>query len=458
MTTKEFSSIALPYPKYHVEVGCFEVGHQDNDAFLPQVIPSFCYNIQLVEVKKSTLNLSHKISPLEDLIGSCVCIENANLELFIRRDFIKSFVLTGKVYLWHDQGASIESSGSYKISCTNNVMVILMDEHQYARFGLIGKRLNKKRGKRQKTLYQVEVDLREEKILKSNKYQDRLLACFKRLPNINKLYFRWSPCNNSCISTDIDLEANNRKAMEFFESIIDEYNKYSFTPLPLTGCIELRQKLERKWTNRSQLYPFIDGPNNLFTCYTEPIEGVERDADKLAAIVDVVDWLGQQFLSLNCIDDVIMKDGKNIDSTGGASGRERVDVSCSQLTGPMDFDWIQRNLGKIFGCPKPKDKSGDDNEIILRALILHDHIRASTNITNKGSFSEMSSTHGSTNTCVVLMQLPHLEQPPEPPVTVPDSVASRPTQNNRKKRAKVGPKDSNLETRSKIVTIKMYNS
>lgn len=79
----------------------------------------------------------------------------------------------------------------------------------------------------------------------------------------------------------------------------------------------------------------------------------------LDRIVNIIDWLGYQLLSLDCEKEEICLNYP-IDE-------ERLDVSCKQISGVVDFEQIQNNFDRVFiteDCP--------DDHVVFRAMILYD--------------------------------------------------------------------------------------
>lgn len=369
MTTRKFSAIKLPHPKYTLEVGCLSA--KEKCLNLPTWIPRYSDLAQVIEVKRSGFDptfgsvCSTTGSPAaagtkqdiaSNLLGSFITIDNARPELFLRRDFIARFVLRGTIHLVQDDGtnSSTTRDTDYTVYTWNNVLYLVMGERLYRRFGLIGKKLAAAPGGARKRSaahrYRIKVDLRDGKILESNKYQDRMVEIFRRLSPINKLYFRFVPGHE--LAREMTLAEANVNSLEFFRYVIDEYALDGMQPVPLSGCSVAKHQLQRRWTNRSQLHPDL----NLASIST-------ATTDRL---VDVIDWLGYQLLSLDC-DSVDELRSKYLteQQTISDGDTERFDVHCSQILGVMDFEQIRDTLDGVFG-----DRS---QGTVLRALLLYNN-------------------------------------------------------------------------------------
>lgn len=253
MTTKKFSAITLRHPKNSMEIGCLDL--RQTDLNLPKWIPRFSDLAQLIEVRETGFAsiTRSRVADETDFFGSYIVIDNARPELFLRRDFISKFVEQGTVHLVQvDRG--VEYKGlDYQMQTSSNVLTIVMDEKQYRRFGLVAKKVISKK-KTTCTRYQIDIDLNDQRIKKSNKYQDRLIATLRRLNPIKKLYFRYAASDCSGLS---ESEAND-KCLEFFRYVINEYAMDGFQPVPLTGVSKFNQKIDRRWSNRSQRHPSLD--------------------------------------------------------------------------------------------------------------------------------------------------------------------------------------------------------
>lgn len=359
MTTRKFSAISLPYPKYSLEIGCFNLEGKDLD--LAKYIPKFNNLTHVIEVKKTGSALMTKASSsaaaiAQYLTGSYLVLENFRPELFLRRDFISKFVNTGTIYF--GQNDSIGKDLDYEIqTSTRNRMLIKMNERQYRRFGMIAKKVvsNKSTGCK---YYRIEIDLKDERIMKSNKYQDKMVETLKRLKPSDKIYFKYKSTSDvgSSLGTTQE-EADDNKCLDYFKYIIDEYEKDGFKPVPLTNCYKLERKIVKSWTNYSQLHPNL----NLNT--TNISEG-----DNHEHILEIVDWLGYQVLSL---------DYENIQS-------DRLDIKCTEISGcAFDFD---QNIGKYF--------ENLDKLSVFRALIMYNK---QENSTNKGVIFLQETCSGKSN-------------------------------------------------------------
>jgi len=343
MTTKNFSATKLPQPSYQFELGLLNLGLRD--PHLSSWIPRSSHIAQVIEVRRTgcTTQKIHGCK-IDDITCSLVVIEDARLELFLRRDFISRFVERGTIHLMQDTKSS--KLFQLKIHTSNNVLHMTMSGKLYRRFGLVGKKI---RESKVEEMYRVEVDLTDERIKKSNKFQDKLVEVFKRLEPINKLYFRFVP-DRSC---KIANAAANEESLDFFRYVIDEYARDGFRPVPLTACSIVEQRLHRSWLNCSQRHPALGMNWIKEDCSLGEVRG---NVEILGRIVDIVDWLGYQLLSLDC-------DREEI-SSSYSDEMERLDVSCIQLNGPMDQGQIENNLRKIFAKMKA-------DFVVARALILY---------------------------------------------------------------------------------------
>lgn len=408
MTTKNFSAIKLPHSSdYSLDIGHFKL--HDQHLNLPtKYLPRFSHLAHVIEVvrlpetkqnRSSTSSYSSSSAALKAQqrlktnvdeflrYGSYLVIENARPELFLRRDFIARFVSNGTFHLSHVVKVGQTNAG-YQITCRNNVLLITMTSRQYHRFGMVAKRVKKNTGSGANSKsYLVEIDLKERRIVQDNKYQDRLVATLKRLPPIRYLYFRFIPTKTDQQQLEsVDehrlrrinrQDVANEDALRFFQSIIDEYALDGCQPVPLTNCKKFTQKVKKIWTNSGQLHPELDlsaltGENSL-------IENLgENNADKLSDVINIVDWLGFQVLKLDCDKDEIKSQysttgGGRVGYGGGYGANDddhddRLDVSCTEIVGTVDFRHVQDNLWVLFGTKEL------DN-IVLRALILHEGIQ-----------------------------------------------------------------------------------
>lgn len=358
MTTRKFSAISLPYPKYSLEIGCFNLNEKDLD--LAKWIPKFNVLTHVIEAKKTGSALLSKSQPSiakQYLTGSYLMIENFRPELLLRRDFIRQFVNFGKIYLAQDNSGSSSSccTGNnlyYEIQTSNNNRIIItMNEKQYRRFGLIAKRVisNKSTGRKQ---YRIEIDLKDERILKSNKYQDKLVETLKRLKPLDRVYLKFvSNLDNDVKSRMTNEDDDDNKCLNFFKYVIDEYEKDGFKPVPLTNCCKLERKIVREWTNYSQRHPDF----NL---------NYDAKSTDYENILEITDWLGYQVLSLDCNNN----NNKNISS-------ERLDVRCTEISG-CAFDFEQ-DIGRFFDNTK-------DKLSVFRALIMYSNHHKEEQNSNKG--------------------------------------------------------------------------
>lgn len=399
MTTRKFSTIKLPYPKYSLNVGKFNLTNleqqkqqllercQNNDnldrehtSFLPSTcLPRITHLTQLVEVKKAGhASLEDTESRLKKSLGSYLLIENARPELFIRRDFIAKFVDKGVIHLSHVHGD--DQHPGYRLSTRDNILIITMNAKQYHRFGLVAKKVKRRYGK-DRVSYKVEIDLKNELIKTSNKYQDKLMLVLKRLNSINKIYFRFDPSK----STDISVAAANELSADYFNYVINEYAQDGCQPVPLTGCRKICQTIQKSWLNCSQLHPRLnlDYNDNVGTSGRSLLDDLARNnVDNLASIVDIIDWLGYQLLSLDCGRNEIHSSYLTSDDNdsnyhnnndGDNDNNNKVDVACLQVSGIIDYQYAQEEL--IWNLFHPNNNNNhNDQSLILRALFLYSNI------------------------------------------------------------------------------------
>lgn len=381
MTTKKVSCIKLPKPKYSLELGYLDV-HDSNN--IPGWIPRFSNLAQIIEVRHT----GRPGTNLEDeLIYPFILIHNCLPELFVRRDFISKFVHTGEVYLVND-------SKCYQMHTKNNKMILTMSQKQYQRFGLIGKRLPTQSSG--ESIYRVELDLQDERIINSNKFQYKLIVSLRRLEPSKRVYFRYIPNsnmntttnsntstnNNAYISDDNDQhhqKAANELSMEFFKYVIKEYQIDGYQPIPLTDCSLISQNIERRWQNYYQSHPNLD-----LRFIEKNFNKILREPESMNKLINIIDWLGFQLLSLKC-------EGYNYNN----AQETRYDVSCSQIRGIIDRDHLGSKLTSIF------KEDNSENGIILRALILYESEYQQTSGTNHNidSFE-----HDDKSGCVYLLQ------------------------------------------------------
>lgn len=356
MSTKKISTISLPTPNYSLEVGSLNVNSDKPNS--PQWIPRFSHLAQIVEVRRTGFTLPNQIgSRWKHLICPALVIENVNPELFLRRDFISKFVDTGAVHIVNDSHDVKVSS--YEMYTKNNILTIILNEKQYRRFGLIAKKFSKSPTSHTK-MYRVEVDLGDERIKSSNKYQDSLVQAMRRLNTLAKVYFRYVPREEaSCQLGDVSADT---LCLDYLKFVIDEYAIDGFKPVPLTGCFPMSQRLEKSWLNCSQVHP----PLELEFVYRKRDNfcNIQRDTESLARLMEIVDWLGYQILSLDCDREEIRWSYRDqFDES------ERYDVACFQVRGSMDFEHINARLADIFDIG---EGASNGNPIVLRSLILHE--------------------------------------------------------------------------------------
>lgn len=400
MTTRKFSALKLPHPRYSLEVGKFNLGISrqekrpgessqkpqelsDDDAndrlqrkfhMPPFCLPRFSYFAHVIEVKEPGYTIPGRVGlHIRNFLGSHVVIQNARPELFLRRDFISNFVLKGRIFIMHMPS---DSNPDYKLSISvDNVMCISMNARQYRRFGLVAKRVvslaPEMYGSKEKS-YRVEIDLKDERLLKNNKYQDKMMSKLRRLSCINEIYFRFVPypCDKSAspaISNDLPIASANELSVEYFKYVIEEYALDGCEPVPLTGCSAVCQRIERHWLSSAQLHPRLDVAQIVrndedgkdWFCCGPTKQGNLNGYDKLADVMELVNWLGYQLLSLDC-------DLDEIKSNYPDGGKPRYDVSCTQIMGAIDYEHVQHNLHYLFGRERP-----EDDGCIIRALFLY---------------------------------------------------------------------------------------
>lgn len=332
MTTKTLNVIKLPQPHYSLQL-------ETNEPH------AFSHIAQLIEVRKTGTTSPNQIDlNAKDLIGSSIEICNARPELFIRRDFISRFIDRGTVFIVSDRSTKYQL-----VSRGSNVLSIVLDGKQYRRFGIVAKRVISNERKQAK-LYKIEVDLKDNKIITSNKFQDKLVQTLKRLDSLEKVYVRFIPNEKSGLSQD---EAT-KLCLEYLNMVIAEYAIDGFKPVPLTSCQLLEAKSEKNWINFSQPHPALGLER--FSCELATDKNLPDDPDKLRRLMDLVDWLGYQLLSLDC-------SSESIKSTYETCG-EPVDVICNQLRGMFYRDFAHELLSR----PRDNDQGG----ILLRAIVLYD--------------------------------------------------------------------------------------
>lgn len=354
MTTKNFSSLKLPYPKYP-RLNCLNLNEQEYN-----LKPRLFDRVQIIEARRSS-PVKREIVPFE---SDLILIENCRPELFLRRDFIRKFVDNGKIHIFQ---LGDEESTSYRMYTSNkNVLSFNMNEIQYRRFGMIASKVIKtKTAKR----YRIDIDLKNEKIKTSNKCQDRLVMYLRRLSSIDKIYFRFEPN-----------ESGANKSLDFFRYVIDEYATDGFQPVPLTGCLEVSQRIEQSWTRSSQPIPDFNMKE------------------------EIIDWLGYQLLSIDCEDLLSSFNGQQQQLEEQQQRQEeddrkkerRCDVLCQKLDGVFELEQIRgvfamnnRSSGNndnrsnnnsnsnynINNTKDIKDDGADDDynkdTIIFRSIILY---------------------------------------------------------------------------------------
>lgn len=363
MASRKFNAFRLPYPVYRNEIGSLSIDESQDDKKenvkkvrrRPGWVPRFSHLIQVVEVSESRLATSAQLFPnVDDLITEHIVVHDARPELFVRRDFITKFIDNGHIHI-ATHPSSLRGN-SYRVHTENNVMVITMNEKQYRRFGIIAKKETVKKSTGSK-VYRIEVDLKDSRLVKSNKFQDNLISKLRLLDAIKRLYVRYVPhvSEEHAKATD--------RCREFLDYVIDEYAADGFKPVPLSGYTVEKQKLARKWVNFEQHRPEQD----LRIDY----ENIHSDADKLDELIELVDWFGYQLLSID-------------DKTRvGSQDADKVHVACMQLDGVMDFEDVQ---SKILATDRQTDG------VIMRAVFLYSKMSAD------------NGDHQNDMSCVVVVQ------------------------------------------------------
>lgn len=375
MTTRKFSAISLAYPRYALGLGSLNLSQKDLN--LAKWIPRFNNLVHVIEVKKTGSLLisggdtSADIFDPREFIGSHLIIEKFRLELLLRRDFLSKFINKGTVHLVQDYTKIPNEQSTYKIQTSdNNVVTITMNEFQYRRFGLVAKKVLQPSKATGCKYYQIEIDLKDERLVKSNKFQDRQIQILSRLEALDRVYFRFVP------HVDNSQEPNN-ECLEFFNFVIDEYAKDGFKPVPLTSCYKRNQTIVKRWTNYSQIHPELS---------LKEVQGSNLMNCNGGILLEIVDWLGYQLLSMDC-------NKEEIKSTSNYSSVEPLDVSCTELGGLCDFEQIGRNIQKLFKA------SLSDSVIVLRAMILYHHSSSPLS-----SSSSSSSSSACDTSCTVFLQ------------------------------------------------------
>lgn len=324
---------------------------QRKDSAKGRLTPGYHDTIQMIEVEKESSN-TKKDFDYKQLDGSYICLKHVRPELFIRRDFINDFVLKGKVYLVQDNNLSktTNSDDNYYIIINNNVLCIILSGHLYRRFGLIGQKICKDK---KSDIYEVKIDLKDERIIRSNKYQDKLVSTLRRLEPINKVFLRWTLHNS-----DNNLGETENLILEYFNNVIEEYRLDGFKPIPLDSCFKIEQKLERTWINRSQLHP----PLSLNVLSKQIFQ--LRDNSEKTKVTDIVDWLGYQLLSIDCNQEEICCNYNSLIDNGTC---EPYNVYCSQISGIYDCDLIETTLSKVL----ERGRQEKNDSAIFRALFLY---------------------------------------------------------------------------------------
>lgn len=248
---------ALPYPNY-----CSSIGIKNLVGEREKWIPNCVHTIQAFDI-----NSSFKPNLSDYFTDQYVVIKKVRPELFLRRDFIEKFVLKDNVYMTSstnrttsehagNAGAAdrkkvvstsasnkdnvlfpnnqINMSHSYSLNCAGNAMLtLIMDEFVYHRFGLQSKR--KVTDKSSNSVkHHVTIDLKDTRLLNSNKYHDKVVQALKRLCALDSVNFR---------TTD---PAANEKALEFFTYVKHEYERDGFKPIPLSACRLVRSVVEKE--------------------------------------------------------------------------------------------------------------------------------------------------------------------------------------------------------------------
>lgn len=331
---------------------------QKRDTIKRGLLPGYHDTIQIVDVETESTNISRNFN-YKELDGSYICLKHVRPELFIRRDFIKDFILGGKVFLVQDKNCprAINLNDNYNMIIKNNILYLILSGHQYRRFGLIGQKIGKNK---KSDCYEVKLDLQDGRIMRSNKFHDKLVLALRRLNAVAKVYLRWCPNDNNVSKPD-------ELTLNYFNHVIEEYKLDGFKPIPLEFCFKVEQKLERTWINRSQVHPALSMEK-----LSKEISNLKKNSDKskeennetFAKLTDIVDWLGYQLLSLDC------NQGGTVCNNNSAFDNEKCEpynVYCSQISGIYDCDLLETKLKKLL----ERGRQEKNDSAIFRALFLY---------------------------------------------------------------------------------------
>lgn len=354
MTTRNFSPISLPHTCHTLTLGTIDL--RKENLRLESWLPDFSKGAQLIEVsKEGQIVYGKELDNARKLTTNYLNIDLVRPELFLRRDFIKKFIQNGRVHL-----VSYREGAPYHLSITNdNILTILLTEEQYRRFGLITHKVISK-PKQNIKLYKIEIDLKNAKILDSNKFQDKMIQTLRRLEPIRQVYFRFVPDD-----AFNELSDKTKSAMEicseFFHYVIEEYAIDGFKPIPLAGCSLASSRVTRKWTNYAQPMPVLINSLSL-----------DGDEETLGKVTDLLDWLGFQVLSLDMSkDEKLTQNSQVSDDTCDMSKPALVDVACCEVSGGLiDSSHLVDTLRYVFQT-ESQIKESDTDQKIFQSLILH---------------------------------------------------------------------------------------
>lgn len=379
MSIRNIQVTALPYPVHTLQIGSIRLDlSDDHDSVqLRSWVPRFTKVAQVVEVYgRGSADYESHNEIVDDMLGNYLIIENARPELFVRRDFIKDFVKKGHVHVLTDD----EIEAPYELLIDDRTMSILLTDRQYRRFGLTtGKPITHNDSRAQ--TFKVDIDLSDDRILKSNKFQDKLVEKLRRLEPIKRVYFRFDPRSEDSKRIESGVDNSCVNCMDFFRYVLDEYAADGMKPVPLTGCSEASQKLSRKWTNYSQPKP------SSVDLSRKSIYSDDREAlDKFTGLLD---WLGFQVLSLDINRDgsTDVRTSANDARVQGIEPKEMVDVLCAEIcSGVMDSSRIEQYLKRVFG--RREEAKGDNTSgLLFRALVLYGEDKFPGSVKTAGSNS-----------------------------------------------------------------------
>lgn len=363
MSIRKIQVTALPYPVYTLQIGSLSLNlsHDYDPSHIKTWVPRFTSVAQVVEVyRRGNANHCSLGNILDRMLSSYLIIEGARPELFLRRDFIQNFVKKGQVH-----ATSSEIGDSYKLSIVDNTLNLQLTDVQYRRFGLTaGKVISHPDTKVQS--YRISIDLNDDRILNSNKFQDKMVQTLRRLDPLRRLHFRFHPMKRQLFNDKTSVDKQGDGCLEYFQYVIAEYDADGLKPVPLTACMEANQTISRKWTNYSQPKPsHVD-------LTQKSIQSNDREA--LDMFTGLLDWMGFQVLSLDC-----NHDGKATDHASAGERaeeeklKEKVDVFCAEICdGTMDSCQVGQYLESVFTGGRDSGRQGDAaDEPIFRALILY---------------------------------------------------------------------------------------